>query len=392
MQWAKNQIKTDYMHCKKYTFLPLKTKNMNYKKWTFLPLFFISFSLLAQKPLAKLKFISIYPKPIIGIGYKGAEDVKFGFEGGTAYKVNGVYYVFTTEVFDTPKTAAVRLATWRSKDGIKFEKTGIIVETNRNWMDSTNRMSPWAPNAVFDPERNVWSVFHVGYKRKLNSSNVFNMTGRIFRYDSEVKGMKGIGGPYVEGDWLNIDKTPDWWEGPGEMVSFFPYKVGKEWWAFYGGNSVPDHVDASGTLNPNEKNIFYAGLVKSNGGLTDKWIRQSKLNPVKMDPEFIENSIVTKVAPNLYINLYDGGNKQEISYAVSKDGIHWGKEQLLKLPNAPKWIKNTRTPLGLISEGNGLYTIYFTAFDGNNPDKVEPLWHDGFGNLGMIKVRLVTKQ
>ncbi len=110
-----------------------------------------------------------------------------------------------------------------------------------------------------------------------------------------------------------------------------------------------------------------------------------------MDPEFVENSNVTQVAPNLYINLYDGNSKQEISYAWSKDGIHWGKEQLIILPNAPEWIKSTRTPISLIDEGDGIYSIYFTAFDGNNPNKIEPLWHDGFGNVGRVKVKLVVK-
>jgi hypothetical protein len=337
-----------------------------------------------------LEFVSLHPEPILKSGDPGTEDIKFGFEGGTCRKVNGVYYLFTTEVFDVPKTAAVRLAIWKSNDGQSFQKLRVIAETNRNWEDTTHRMSPWAPNAVFDSLRNVWSVFHVAYKRKPNSSNVFNMTGRIFRYDSQVKGMEGIGGPYMEGGWIKLDRKPEWWEGPGEIVSFYPYQVGNEWWAFYGGNSVPDHVDANGTLNPNAKNIFYAGLMKSEGGLTDKWIRHAELNPVQMDPEFVENSIVTQVAPNLYINLYDGANQTEISYAWSVDGIHWGKEQLIRLPNPPKWIKNTRTPLSLIDEGDGIYSIYFTAFDGNNPDKVEPLWHDGFGNVGLVKVKLIT--
>ncbi len=337
----------------------------------------------------RLEVVQLNPEPIIKKGDAGTEDNKFGFEGGTCRKVNGVYYLFTTEVFDEPKTASVRLAIWKSSDGIKFQKHSVIVETNRNWQDTTNRMSPWAPNAVFDSARNVWSVFHVGYKRKPNSTNVFNMTGKIFRYDSQVEGMEGIGGPYKEGGWVNLMGKPDWWEGLGEIVSFYPYQIGNEWWAFYGGNSVPDHVEAKAILNPNAKNIFYAGMAKSEGSLTDNWVRQYQLNPVQMDPEFIENSIVTQVAPNLYINLYDGANRQEISYAWSKDGIHWGKEQLIRLPNAPKWIKNTRTPLGLIDEGDGIYSIYFTAFNGNNPAKIEPLWHDGFGNVGLVKVKLI---
>lgn len=347
------------------------------------------------KPSAKtysevrLKVIQLHPEPIIKKGDAGTEDNKFGFEGGTCRKYNGVYYLFTTEVFDEPKTAAVRLAIWKSFDGLKFQKHSVIVETNRNWEDTTYRMSPWAPNAVFDSLRNVWSVFHVAYKRKTNSTNVFNMTGKIFRYDSQVKGMEGISGPYKDGGWVNLMGKPDWWEGPGEIVSFYPYRVGNEWWAFYGGNSVPEHVESKTELNPNAKNIFYAGLAKSEGSLTDNWLRQYQLNPVQMDPEFIENSIVTQVAPTLYINLYDGANKQEISYSWSKDGIHWEKEQLIRLPNAP-WIKYTRTPLSLIDEGDGIYSIYFTAFDGNNPNEIEPLWHNGFGNVGMVKVKLIV--
>ncbi len=226
--------------------------------------------LLKNYSTVSLVVVSLDAKPIVKAGDPGTEDNKFGFETGTCRKVNGVYYLFTTEVFDEPKTAAVRIAIWKSIDGLKFQKYSVIVETNRNWEDTTNRMSPWQPNAVFDSVRNVWSVFHVGYKRKQNSSNVFNRSGRIFRYDSQVKGMEGIGGPYKEGDWLNLDRKPEWWEGPGEIVSFYPYKVGNEWWAFYGGNSVPEHVEAKAVLNPNVKNVFYAGLVKSEGGLTDK--------------------------------------------------------------------------------------------------------------------------
>ncbi len=308
---------------------------MNYKKLTFLPLLIFSMSVFAQKPLAELKFVSIHSKPIIGYGHKGAEDVRFGYEGGTSQKVNGVYYLFTTEVVDTPKTARVRMAIWSSKDGVKFTKKSIIAKSNGNWYDSTYRMATWSPMSVFDTERNVWSVFSVGYRRKPDATNVYNMSGRILRHDSKVKGIKGIAGPYQEGGWLNVEKKPDWWEGPGEIVSFFPYKIGEEWWAFYGGNSVPEHVEAAATPNPNEKNVFYNGLMKAEKGLTGKWERQSKLNPVPMDPEFVENCIAIRVAPKLYITVYDGANEHEISYACSKDGLHWGKEQLIKYPMRP---------------------------------------------------------
>ncbi len=48
-----------------------------------------------------------------------------------------------------------------------------------------------------------------------------------------------------------------------------------------------------------------------------------------------------------------------------------------------------RTPLGLIPEDDGTSTIFFTAFDGENPEKIEPLWHDGFGQIGRVRVRFM---
>ena len=353
-------------------------------------LLFLPSVLLAQQNLAELQLVSINPKPVIGKGYQGAEDNKFGFEGGTCAKVGGVYYLFTTEIFDVPKTAATRLAIWTSKNGSDFKRQGIIVETNRDWNDTTHRMSPWSPMVVYDGDREVWSVFHVGYRRKANSTTVFNMSGKIFRYDSRVKGKKGIGGPYQEGGWVQMAGKPDWWEGPGEILSFYPYRIGREWWAIYGSNNVPQHVNSDGTGGhpAGASNIFYAGIAKAEKNLTSKWIRQPQLNPLKINPVFIENSVVTQVAPDLYINLYDGGKANEIGYSCSRDGIHWGEEQLVKLKNAPAWLKYPRTPLCLINEGKGIYTIYSTAFDGHNPENVEPQWHQGFGSVGRIQVRL----
>jgi hypothetical protein len=143
--------------------------------------------------------------------------------------------------------------------------------------------------------------------------------------------------------------------------------------------------------NSGENKIFFrVSLVKAKS-LTGRWERVDSLSPVLFDPEFIENPIATKINDNLYIAVYDGDNKHELSYAVSTDGIHWGKEQLMTIP-APEWLHTMRTPLGLISEGNDIYTIYFTAFDGINPEKILPLWHNGFGNVGMMKVKLVVNR
>lgn len=361
----------------------------------------IAFSLLSgcnnsDKPKSisgvELKLITIHAEPIIKAGDPCTENNKFGFEGGTSYKINGVYYILSTEVFDNPKTAAVRLSVWKSNDGEKFSKQTVIAETNYDWNDSTYRMSPWSPMAVYDDSLNRWSVFSVGYKRKPNATDVWNMSGRIRRYDSNTSGIDGIAGPYSDGEWLDVEKKGDAWEGPAEIVSFFPYKVGNAWMGFYGSNSAPSFIDP--LSKPQDKNeakiLFHVGLAKSDS-LTGRWERCTDLNPVLMDPEFIENPIVTKVSDSLYMVVYDGANKHAMSYSWSRDGIKWQPEQLLEIPDAPSWMNAMRTPLGMIDEGNNEYTIFFTAFDGINLEKVLPLWHDGFGNVGKLRVKLELK-
>ena len=38
-----------------------------------------------------------------------------------------------------------------------------------------------------------------------------------------------------------------------------------------------------------------------------------------------------------------------------------------------------------------LSILFFPTFlIGKNPDKIEPLWHDGFGKVGLVKVKLIT--
>jgi len=217
------------------------------------------------------------------------------------------------------------------------------------------------------------------------------MGGRIRRLDAKVKGLRGITGPYKVGGWLNLHPEGSEVEGSGETVSFSAFMAGNKLYGFLGYNTVPvvQNPEIGGGAIPESKTFFRAALASADK-ISGKWQRLAELNPVMMDDQFIENSSVTKINDHLYINLYDGANKHEISYATSADGLHWNKEQLLKIPNAPSWLYQTRTPLCLINEGNGIYTIYFTAFDGRNEKKILPLWHQGYGNVGMLKVKLIV--
>ena len=89
--------------------------------------------------------------------------------------------------------------------------------------------------------------------------------------------------------------------------------------------------------------------------------------------------------PNgLYIAVFDGGPEwlnlpNMIAYTLSKDGIHWSEAHYLPIDTkVKKWWHTMRTPLGLIPEGDDIYTIVYAAI--NNDMRFHP--------MGMVQVKL----
>jgi hypothetical protein len=65
-----------------------------------------------------------------------------------------------------------------------------------------------------------------------------------------------------------------------------------------------------------------------------------------------------------WLAVYDGETPDGIGWAHSADGVRWGKGQGLVLqPQAGTWSKEMRTPLGLVPEGDGLFTVFYTGFE-----------------------------
>lgn len=91
---------------------------------------------------------------------------------------------------------------------------------------------------------------------------------------------------------------------------------------------------------------------------------------------------------------------QRFGYMLSDNGIQWSKPQIIDLNAHPsKWWGLTRTPLGLISEGDNNYTLFFTAYN-KNFYEIPGIWSakndsvfDGFfASVGMLKLRIVTQE
>lgn len=320
---------------------------------------------------------------------QGLSTSLFGFEGGTCWKVEGKYRLFTTEVFDVPKTAATRLALWESEDGFTFDRVSTLVETNYDWHDTTHNMSPWAPMSVYDEETQRWNIFHVGYRRKAGSDQFFNMAGKIKRLESSVSGWAGVSGPYQDAGWIEFTDTAAAWEGSAGQVGFFPFRSTDGLVAFFAANDATAVIDSAlpAYEQVDQGIVFRVGLASSES-IQGPWTRLENRNPVLMDPHFVENPVVSRIDDDLFIAVFDAGNHRAMSYSFSRDGLTWDEARRMSLESAPANLAVARTPLGLIHQGDDLFTVFITAFDGVNPDSVEPLWHDGYGEVWRCEVRL----
>lgn len=302
----------------------------------------------------------VHPDPVITVKSKGAEGIKFGFEGGRVVKVNGTYHLFTSELYQDPIWVKMRLGYWTSRDKVDWKRVATIRESSGDYTGKDQRASLWSPIPVWDGENNEWNLFYVAYKAAPDTPEKFliNHEGKIWRAVSKVKGLEGISGPYND---MSVILEPgaesQSWEGLQGTDSFFPWKVGNIWYAFYGS--------AKTEKLPVE--FWRVGFAISSS-LAGKWSRMAEKNPSDIEKIFIENPIVTPAPGCGWFVVYDHQKKGAIGWAYSIDGINWPQGNSLMI-GTPKnnWCKEFRTPLGIIDEGNGKLTMFYTGFE-NVPD------------------------
>ncbi|MCX6973491.1 MAG: hypothetical protein NTZ94_04165 [Verrucomicrobia bacterium] len=293
--------------------------------------------------------------PVIDADHPDSKDNKYGFEGGSVVKLDGVYYLFTSEMAGDPFWVRMRLAIWTSPNGIEWKRVSTIKETSGKPRAETGLPyeSFWSPMPIFNDADNRWELFHVAYDRGGATG------GRIWRTTSTIQGRAGIVGPYKDvGIILQPDAESQKWEGRQGTASFFPYRVKDRWLAFY-----CSHGGAPG---------WQVGLAEA-PALTGPWKRRVEGNPLPIEPVFNENPIVTRIG-DLYVAVYDSDvvnppkntyykEKTSVGYSTSTDGIHWAKggRIVVQPPGSANWSVDIRTPLGLIDEGNDTFTLCYTA-------------------------------
>ena len=317
---------------------------------------------------------------VIGFDHPGLGGNKYGFEGGSALKVEETYHLFMAEMAGDPFWVTMRLGHWESKDLATWKRTGTLFESKGEGHNKDPKFSIWAPMPIYNEAEDRWNLFYVAYRGPLAPNEGTHMDGQIYRAVSQTPGPLGVGGPYEDaGVILRPDSLSQPWEGQQGTDSFYPYQVGNEWYGFYGSHNYHP-------LCP-----WLVGLAKA-PTLAGPWLRCTKGNPSGLEKHFIENPIVHRVG-ELYLTVYDSSeiNAQgdyvespfDVGYACSKDGSHWleGARCVLH-PDAPaSWSSDMRTPLGLIPLEGGEYAMPYTA-----KDKDRMFW-----SVGVAKVRLVRK-
>ena len=291
--------------------------------------------------------------PVLTIQSVGAEGNKYGFEGGRVIKLKGVYHLFTSEMVGDPHWVRMKLAHWESRDRLSWKRVGTLRASSGDFTGADPRAALWSPIPVFNESDNQWNLFYVAYEASPDTPRQWltNHEGRIWRAVSEKPGIDGIGGPYKDvGVVLCRGKESDSWEGLQGTDSFFPFTIHGNWYAFY-GSARTESLPIS---------LWQVGLARA-PALAGPWTRMSDLNPLPVESRFIENPIVNQLADGSYVAVYDNHQPDSIGYSFSKDGIHWGQGRALTVQTGQDiWATEVRTPLGLVDEGNGLFTLFYS--------------------------------
>ena len=296
------------------------------------------------------------PAPVITVRHPDAAGNKFGFEGGSVVKVGGTYHLFTSEMVDDPMWVKMRLAHWVSDDKSTWKRAATIRTSSGDFTGKDPRAALWSPMVVWDSQADRWNLFYVAYNAAPSTPEQMrlNMNGKIVRSVSETSGREGIHGPFTDVGIVLDSENPDAWEGLQGTDSFYPYQVGDAWHAFYGS--------ARTEKKPVEH--WLVGYAKSEStSIAGPWKRQSDRNPSTLEKKFIENPIVTKVAGG-YLVIYAIFKPNAFGWAFSEDGIHWGEGQSVEIQTKPEvWSDDVRTVLGLVDEGEGKFTVFYTGFE-----------------------------
>ena len=296
--------------------------------------------------------------PVIDRNHAGSFGNVYGYETGHVIKLaNGEYHMLVTELYTTGFWAPTRVGHWKSTDGVNtWVRQGTIGPV------PTDDWSPY--KCVWDPQF-YWNALTNRWNITLCSNGNYN--GTQIRLQSNNTGDAGIGGSYSEvQNPFGLNHSPD-----------APY-----WMCIYGTPTFSNIFTVGSKLY-----TFICGHVSWTAGLASAdsiegpWsIYTNYKKPVFVNAE---NPIVTKLDDGTYFCVFDEINNGDktIGYGYSLDGVNWIQKSC---PVDVGWaatldaVNSVRTPISLIKESDGTYTVLFMARSNS----------DNYFNVGKLKMRI----
>ncbi len=301
-------------------------------------------------------------------------------EGGVALKVGGIYRIFTCEFKHSDINGSTNLVYWTSRDLNHWNFQSTVLRSTPS-ANCGKAHALWEPTPIFDQRVGRWYLFFVAYDQK-GCGQIRMMAATERGYD------RGLDGPWRDvGAIMRPGTESQPWEGSQGVDSFYPYPALGRWFAMYGSSS-----NVVGRKIPHAER-WQIGLASA-PTLRGPWTRCQKGNPLPVEKIYWENPIVRRingwyvavydaVAPGAQTYIPNGGHIA--GYTCSRDGIHWlpGGRILVQPTGPANWSRDLRTPMGLIPEGNGVYTMFYTGFDRSTPE-----W-TGYESVGVVRLRVV---
>ncbi len=308
----------------------------------------------------RLEVVQEFDGRVIGPKDGARVGVRSGFETGQVIKVGDVTYMFVNEMYDRPHQE-LRVSLWKSTDGSSFTRVDTLKESipGRSLRNFKNEV--WVTAIIFDKPSNRWNMFYVAYQAGKDAIGELHAdyNGRVFRSVSAKEGMAGIEGPYIDVDVvLGPDPNAQPWEGNQSVGCFHPYAANGRWYAFYCSH-WHDPFKAEWPLG-----------VAVADDLFGPWRRAYGLSPSTITDRFGENPIVSRLKNGKYLAVFDvafglkfdaAQDRDSIGYSVSEDGVNWPLFKPLDVQPKDKWSRQLRTPLGMIEEDDGTFSLYYTA-------------------------------
>lgn len=347
-------------------------------------MFAVTTLLLCGVTAFRVEVLSTAPASLINATAPGVtRNISGGFETGLVVKVDdGSYHLFAAAFPPGPDWGSDILVHWASPNGVTGWQP--VQELAAHHQDSDGLfLDPVSPMPFYNGEAGRWELFFMWQAQPMPDRWTAN--GTAFRMHSETPGRAGINGPWVQ------DAAPvlahaggqAWEAGMQDSISFpFFAPASGQWVVFYG--SGPRMCCADWLVG-------LAAAASPSGPFT----RLPSGNPVTLLPppagmNFTENPTAYAL-PNgagfvaVFDALFDEvttGRNQAIGFGFSADGVNWRSEEGAAVPvvapGEPFWAQVIRTPLGMVDEGDGTWSVFYTARSGN--------W-DG---LGVSRVRFVV--